>query len=317
MKNIKYDQLLKKESKAFDNQTRKRINKGFVPDLQNLKKINWFYNNPWRDPKIFDIHWGEIINKIIKESKYKNNKILEIGCGSGFLTLELARNGLDVTGIDISAYSISIANKYKEKNKTTKGFGELNYICCNFLEFFSKTKFDTIIFFRSLHHFPDINQVFKKIHKLSKKDTKLLIFEPVRENFNFNSALIAMIIRLILPTWINYKSKIPKKISINSINMILNDITNEYTYQNNKGNTVQSLLDNSISDEAQILKFVKKYFKIYDYSTQDSISDKIIGGIRGKDRYILAKFIKELDKYLIHKKLLKGTSLQVFAKKNI
>jgi len=100
-KKNKIKDLYKKEGESFDKQTKKRIKNGFIPDLRNLKKVNWFYNNIWREPKFFKIHWGEIIEEIIKESNHQSNKVLEVGCGTGYLSLELAIQGLDVTGVEI------------------------------------------------------------------------------------------------------------------------------------------------------------------------------------------------------------------------
>ena len=308
--------LLNKEKKSFDDQTKIRISKGFIPDLRNLKKINWFYNNVWREPKFLEIQWGKTFDKIIKESKFLNNKVLEIGCGTGFLTLELARKGLNACGIDVSEYSIKIANQYKKKNLNKKNFGKLNYICDDFDNFnFEDNKFDTIIFYRSLHHFPNIKNIFEKINRISKKNTKLIICEPIRDNFNMNSALFAMIIRTLLPTWISHQKKIPANIDNKILKKSLNNIINEYKYEDNKGNSVQSPLDNSISSEKEILKHVGRFFRVKEFTTHDAISDKIIGGIRGRDRFILAEYIKNLDEFLIENNILKGTTIQIVAQK--
>ena len=52
-----------------------------------------------------------IINKIVNITKIgQNNSILEIGSGTGFLSLELARNGLSVVGVDLSETLINITN---------------------------------------------------------------------------------------------------------------------------------------------------------------------------------------------------------------
>ena len=68
----------------------------------------------------------------------------------------IGSRGLDVTGVDISKYSIDIAEKFKKKNKNKLKKGKLKYIALNFNEFDFSEKYDTIIFFRSLHHFPNI-----------------------------------------------------------------------------------------------------------------------------------------------------------------
>ena len=60
-----------------------------------------------------------IIEKI-KEHGYLNaeTRVLDVGCGSGFLSNDLARNGLHVTGVDLSEESLKVAKKYDETKST-------------------------------------------------------------------------------------------------------------------------------------------------------------------------------------------------------
>ena len=115
-----YQQKIFKEAKAFDKQVLYRDKLNLIPDIKNLKKNYNFFNNPWRDPKFFEIQWMPIIKKIIKEIKKTKSKknILEVGCGTGFLSLELARNKNYVTGIDLSSESINLGKKYLKKKLT-------------------------------------------------------------------------------------------------------------------------------------------------------------------------------------------------------
>ncbi len=153
---------LKKEAVAFDNQASIRIEHGFVPDLRNLQKVEWFYNNPWREPEFAKIQWLPTINSIIAKASETGKRVLEVGCGNGMLSLELARNGLDVTGIDLSPKSIEIANEFKAKNQCLENFGTLKYVCGEFLSLnLPKNQFDCVVFFRTLHHFPDVSEVVK------------------------------------------------------------------------------------------------------------------------------------------------------------
>ena len=47
--------------------------------------------------------------RILKQKKITKCKVLDIGCGAGTNSIFLAKNGFDVTGIDISPIAISIA----------------------------------------------------------------------------------------------------------------------------------------------------------------------------------------------------------------
>ena len=225
---MKYERALAKEAKSFDKQIINRIKLGFVPDLDKKKVVRGFYNNIWRDSELVKIHWGQIISKITKICLKNKKKVLEIGCGSGFLSLYLARKKLDVLGIDVSPKTIYYANKFKLKNKKKI---KLEYLCQDALKIKKlKRKFDTIIFFRSLHHFKNYKKLLNICYSLLDKGGKLIIYEPFRKNFDFNSATYIFIIRQLLKNW-SGKENIYE---LNNFEKELQDIIKEYKYEKSK-----------------------------------------------------------------------------------
>ena len=305
--------LLKIEQKAFDDQIKKRIKHGFIPDLRRLRKIPWFYNNVWRDPEYVKIHWMPKVNFVIEIAKKGGGKVVELGCGSGYLCLELARNGLDVLGIDLSPKSIEVAKKYHSHNFIKKGLGKLSYKCCDINTFnFGTNKFDTVVFFRTLHHMKDSHLLFRKIYRGLKKNGSIIICEPIRESFTKESAEMAAIFRALLPTWIPYKEKLKKLCNEKTWDEYVASIYREYTYKNE---FKQSHMDNKSASRDAIIKMVNKYFEIKTISYSDAFIDKLIGGVRGKDRYILARFLKFLDCLMVNRNLLHPTEISIYAKK--
>ena len=171
-----YKDLAKDELLAFDEQAEERMQHGFVPDLRRLKMVDWFYNNVWRDPELVKIHWVPRISNIINQAKNSGLKVVELGCGLGMLSLELARNGLHVTGVDLSQKSIKIANKYRDENTYKDNFGSLKYMCCDINDIeFKREEFDSVIFFRSLHHIPSWERLIEKIYYTLKPGGRLIL----------------------------------------------------------------------------------------------------------------------------------------------
>lgn len=302
------------EAAEFDAQTTERIAHGLVPDLRRLEHVDWFYNNVWRDPKMARLHWHPRIDKIIAAAREAGGHVLELGCGCGMLSLELARAGLRVTGVDLSPVSIEVAKQYRDSNPFQDGFGQLDYICGDFDELeFAAESIDSVVFFRSLHHFPDTPRVVAKCARLLKPGGNLLVSEPVRSHFNQDSALMATLLRLVLPTWQPYAEKISGPWTQERIDDNIATIYQEYTYE---GEHHQSAMDNSTDSAEAIRDAVSRSLEIVSEELGDAFTDKILGGLRGPDRYELAGLLKAFDAYLVQSGILPPTSIEIHAKKH-
>jgi len=107
---------------------------------------------------ILQQEWG---NKLISELNLKGNEdILDLGCGNGLLTANLARLVPDgnVIGVDASEGMIEAA-KEKEENNLKFLLMDLNEIDLN-------RQFDFIFSNATLHWIKDHNQLWTNIHKL-------------------------------------------------------------------------------------------------------------------------------------------------------
>lgn len=59
--------------------------------------------------------WTEHIEEIIRHKKVEVGNILELACGTGNITLPLAKKGYDIAGIDISEEMLDVAFNKSEK----------------------------------------------------------------------------------------------------------------------------------------------------------------------------------------------------------
>ncbi len=101
-----------------------------------------------------DIRKDSFVSKLVVDFADKvipNGHILDIGCGSGLpLTKYLSERGFHVTGIDAAEEMIAIAK--------SSSIERTNFIISDFLDFISKYKFDAILAWDSLWHFPKTKQ---------------------------------------------------------------------------------------------------------------------------------------------------------------
>lgn len=127
--------------------------------------------------------------KIIKENNFtyinllpilnsclsKNIKtILDIGCGSGTISLYLASKGYKVKGIDISKNAIDASIKSAENI----GLKNVTFEVCEFPNRIPSGKYDMVYFSEVIEHLPDDELALQKIYKLLKPGGTLFLSTP-------------------------------------------------------------------------------------------------------------------------------------------
>ena len=170
------------EAVAFNKRITERVAAGFIPDLRRAVKCEYFYQSFWRDPHFIDLFMGENIRNFISimhEHGQADMRVLDAGCGAGYVALELARAGFHVTAIDVADEAIDVAKKAAEENPFVDGFGSLTYEVRSFLEY--EGEFDAVLFRGVVHHFPNPDTVLEHAAKLLKSGGLLLCMEPAHE----------------------------------------------------------------------------------------------------------------------------------------
>jgi len=123
----------------------------------------------------YDGRWEKVAQKLIDHYQLKpGDKVLDIGCGKGFLLydLSIAVPGIDIVGIDISSYAIEHA-KDEIKDKL---------IVANATSLpFENNEFDLVISLNTLHNLPChmLEKALNEMQRVGKKN-KYLVVESYR-----------------------------------------------------------------------------------------------------------------------------------------
>lgn len=98
-----------------------------------------------------------------------NEKVLDIGCGDGYLTSLIAEKVSEATGIDLSASMIAFA----EEHYPNARFRVLNALNLDY-----ENQFDLVTSFTTLHWIPDQLQVLQGIERALREGGKLIVDMP-------------------------------------------------------------------------------------------------------------------------------------------
>lgn len=110
----------------------------------------------------------------VKKEIPKGSFVLEVGCGEGYGTFLLTKEGFDVIGLDINEETINEASKkYQSKN--------CRFVCYDGKRIpFDDETFDVVISFQVIEHIHDDLGFVKEIHRVLKKGGKLFLTTPNR-----------------------------------------------------------------------------------------------------------------------------------------
>ena len=152
-----------------------KFRKNLSLDKQSLKKrYEIMYNETFKtSPPGSSAH-------LINQAKpfLKNKSVLDLGCGSGRISLYASKYASKVLGIDYISKAIQFSKKFANlcniENVEFK-VGDLDQ--------FSEQKVDVIIMAEVLQHVSNPNQVLKKSNKILNKDGYMVISVPSFNNF--------------------------------------------------------------------------------------------------------------------------------------
>jgi 2-polyprenyl-3-methyl-5-hydroxy-6-metoxy-1,4-benzoquinol methylase len=186
IESTKYNDLIAKESQHWD-------------------EVQQDPRNPqiWHDARMFDIFFGKEYRNLVESAVGFGPSILELGCGEGNLSLELASRGLRVTAIDLSPQRIERAEtRAKERHFNTPPrfiVGDLNTISL------PVAAFDCVVAHDSLHHIALLSRLCDEAKKSLRPGGHFLVMDYI--GMGLIRKLLAGFLYAILPTYQSYKTK--------------------------------------------------------------------------------------------------------------
>jgi 2-polyprenyl-3-methyl-5-hydroxy-6-metoxy-1,4-benzoquinol methylase len=124
--------------------------------------------------------FNRITDKLFRQSMYERYKrtidfltnsdvktVLDVGCGSGRYSLDLAKNGMTITGVDLAEEMLNIARTNSQK----AGFENNTYIAGSYFDVEIDKKHDAAILMGLFDYISNPEELFSKL----KKDTSKYI----------------------------------------------------------------------------------------------------------------------------------------------
>jgi 2-polyprenyl-3-methyl-5-hydroxy-6-metoxy-1,4-benzoquinol methylase len=293
-----------KEASFFNDLINSKYKQGRIPLQADYRRATKYIPNNSSDdepidPELFNILEGDVHRIMLKKIIDNGGNVLDVCCGPGGISLELAREGLNVEGFDLSPDAIFVANKMKNENPFNENFGSLKYECLdvNLINFENK-KYDSIIGISAFHHIYDLEIFLSKCHESLTNNGIMVTFDDI--GFSKIDFFIKNSLMFVLPKrGLSYKKKFLRLI--------------DYVFFRKRfSNEIFSPMEvwASKHDEASdlILDFWTIKLKtdyIYYYG---AFSGFVCGTLAGPDwfRYPVAKLLVRLDKLLIKIGVCKG-----------
>ena len=110
--------------------------------------------------------------------RVEGNRVLDVGCSQGIISILLARQGKIVTGIDVNKESIDYAlNEAVKEDEEIRA--RLNFIHGDFQDYgFESESFDTVILGQVLEHVSNPTSLLEVTWRLCKPDGRVIVTTP-------------------------------------------------------------------------------------------------------------------------------------------
>lgn len=197
----------------------------FVPDLRRLQIYPAMQSSLWRHYYLADLTYGALFRLIKRFVPSRKLSILDLGCGWGSISLELAREGHNVLGIDRDEEVIKIAKRGNGPENLRQKQGTLEYQVADFSSWKNQgIEFDVALLSRVLHHIPQPDRVLAKVKQLLSSKGRIICVDYAYDRFDRQSATWFYHIRSLLERAGWFKSEKPLTDNIEeSVKQILDE----------------------------------------------------------------------------------------------
>ena len=298
------DPVLGPEARAFDARIAERIAAGFVPDLRFCVPCDHFYKSFWRDPCFIALYEGRVVETYLSmiegAAGGRKLRILDVGCGAGYVTLELARNGHDALGIDISCRCVEAARAQMAAAPRPEGFGALEYRCCTLDDV--AERFDLVLFSVSLHHLPDPEAALATSGTLLRPGGLLLCCEPRHELWRTEDAAQVAFIRMMLAAagcWFDPEQTIAE--DPEALSAAADEVLREYREERDSHETGGQSPNDLQTEGGVLLDLCRRRFEEIETRPGASFIYRVLGGLRGETRTVrrLARLLAAYDRHAV------------------
>lgn len=297
-------------------------------DRRRAVRIEGSVSDPWlssSDPLVHEVWRGEFLNSVLSRARQSGQRALELGCGTGWLSLELARMGMTVTAVDVSEKSIEIAKGYLEENPLPPDLGSIDYQVRDLNTIvLPEGAYDCIISFSTLHHVPEIERLIIECHKALKEKGTLIVLDHVREGRR-NAILEACVRLLLLPLPGCYP--LPRRIK-DILSLFLKGIVGPAMYEQTRKlyrerrHTATSDLDTASPFEEvtgyETVNYIQEHFDIEEMTFRKSFrARRIVSDLKLGDssKRSLTQFLRRLDEFLCRTRLIPGMGVYIVGRK--
>jgi 2-polyprenyl-3-methyl-5-hydroxy-6-metoxy-1,4-benzoquinol methylase len=190
-----------------------------IDSLENWHQDEKSWWNMYGDYMTYQWKLTPYLNELIRqplEADYidyllkPGGRLLDLGCGSGWLSFHFAERGMNVLGIDVAAEQISAANQLKQERQES----QVGFECADFIPWDSahyEGEFDSVFVSAFLHHLPEVEleQTMHKIAALVKPGGRVFLYEPLT-SARRRTLLVKVIDRLCSFALLLQLDKLPK-----------------------------------------------------------------------------------------------------------
>ena len=183
----------------------KRYDELIAKEAQHWGAVRHDPQNPqiWHDQGLFDIFFGREYERFVDRACSFGPRVLELGCGEGNLSVELAARGMRVMAIDLSADRIERARKRAEGLnlgvQPTWIVADLNTFSL------PESQFDCVVAHDSLHHVLHLDKVCESVRTALVPGGHFVVMDYV--GMGVARKLLLGFLYAVLPTYQPYSMK--------------------------------------------------------------------------------------------------------------